>query len=305
MSSFKTFRTIDLILLLDKPRGITSNRALQRVKQLFHAKKVGHTGSLDLIATGLLPICFGKATKFSQFLLNADKSYYVKGRLGIRTASGDSESQIISKRQIPKITKYLLEKVLSRFRCVINQIPSMYSAVKYKGQPLYKLARQGIEIERKMRRVSIYELVLLEYNDEFIELYVHCSKGTYIRTLIDDLGEALGCGAHVVVLRRLRVSHYRADQMIQLAHLEREYDEINYKILDRYLYPLETMVSHFPIITLSHSEAFYLQQGQTIMVSQAPDSGFVRLYDLNNCFFGIGEMLSNSRIIPRQLLKMG
>ena len=294
---------MDLILLLDKPSGITSNRALQRVKQLFHVKKIGHTGTLDLLATGLLPICFGEATKFSQFLLNADKIYYVKGRLGIRTASGDSESQVISKRHVPKITKRLLEKILSQFRCVINQVPSMYSALKYKGQPLYKLARQGVEIERKLRQVSIYELALLKYDNESIELYVHCSKGTYIRTLIDDVGEALGCGAHVVILRRIGVAHYREDQMIQLAHLEREYDEANYKILNRYLYPLETMVSHFPAIKLPNSVAFYLQQGQVVIVPQAPISGFVQLYDLNNRFFGVGEVLSGSRIAPRQLLK--
>ncbi|AIT62892.1 tRNA pseudouridine(55) synthase TruB [Coxiella burnetii] len=296
-------RPVDGVLLLDKPGGMTSNEALQRVKRLFHAKKAGHTGSLDPLATGLLPICLGEATKFSQFLLEADKSYSVKGRLGVRTASGDSESHILTERPIPKLTKRALEKTLSAFRGVIDQTPSMYSALKHKGQPLYKLARQGIEVERKTRQVTIYELTLLDWDNESIELYVHCSKGTYIRTLLDDVGEALGCGAHVVALRRLRVAHYHEDQMIKLAHLEREYDKANYTGLDRYLLPLETMVSHFPAIKLSSSTAFYLQQGQAAMVPNAPTHGFVRLRDQNDQFIGIGEILSDARIAPRRLIQ--
>lgn len=254
-------RTVNGVLLLDKPQGMTSNKALQSMKQLFHAKKAGHTGSLDPLATGMLPICLGTATKFAQFLLDANKAYYVKGRLGIRTASGDRESHVIAERPVHKITKHLLEKTLFRFRGLIDQTPSMYSALKHKGQPLYKLARRGIEVERKTRQVNIGELDLLKWGSNFVDLYVHCSKGTYIRTLVDDLGEALGCGAHVVVLRRLSVAHYREDQVISLAQLEREYDKENESALDHYLLPLALIVSHFPVLKLSTSTTCYVKQG--------------------------------------------
>ena len=297
-------RAVDGILLLDKPQGMTSNEALQRMKKLFHAKKAGHTGSLDPLATGMLPICLGKATKFAQFLLDAKKSYYVKGRLGIRTSSGDKESQIIAERPVHKITKYLLEKTLSRFRGLIEQTPPMYSALKYKGQPLYKLARRGIEVERKTRQVSIDKLDLLKWGSDFVDLYVYCSKGTYVRTLIDDLGEALGCGAHVVILRRLSVAHYREEQIIPLAQLERGYNKEDEDALDHYLLPLEIMVSHFPVLRLS-TTAFCEQQGQAIMVPKIPSiHGFIRLYDVNDHFIGIGEVLSDTRIVIRRLAQI-
>lgn len=299
-------RAIDGVLLLDKPSGMTSNDAVQRIKKLFHAKKAGHTGSLDPLANGMLPICLGEATKFSQYLLDADKAYYVKARLGIRTASGDSAGEIIAERPIPKITKRLLEKTLSSFRGVIEQTPSMYSALKYKGQPLYKLARQGIEVERKPRQVMIDELNLLGWNDEEVELYVHCSKGTYIRTLMDDLGETLNCGAHVIALRRLMVMHYHENQMISLMRLEQGYDESNSAALDLYLLPIESMVVNLPMLKLNQLTTFYLQQGQAVMVPYAPASGFVRLRNYNDQFIGIGEMLGDSHpqtAAPHRLIK--
>ena len=296
-------RTIGGVLLLDKPSGMTSNDAVQRIKKLFYAKKVGHTGSLDPLANGMLPICLGEATKFSQYLLDADKAYYVKVRLGIRTASGDSEGKIIGKRPIPKITKCLLEKTLSLFRGIIKQTPSMYSALKYKGKPLYKLARQGVEVERKPRQVMIDELNLLDWNDEEVELYVHCSKGTYIRTLIDDLGETLNCGAYVIVLRRLMVMHYHENQMIPLIQLEQGYDESNPAALDLYLLPIESMVLNFPVLKLNQLTNFYLQQGRAVTVPHPPVSGFVRLRNYNDQFIGVGEVLSDARIAPRRLIK--
>ncbi|WP_211924127.1 tRNA pseudouridine(55) synthase TruB [Coxiella endosymbiont of Amblyomma nuttalli] len=296
-------RAISGILLLNKLSGMTSNNAVQRIKKLFHAKKVGHTGSLDPLAEGMLPICLGEATKFSQYLLDSNKTYYVKVRLGIRTASGDSEGKIIAERPIPKITKHLLEKTLSLFRGVIEQTPSMYSALKYKGQPLYKLARQGIKVERKARRVTIDALNVLNWNDEEIEFYVHCSKGTYIRTLMDDIGETLNCGAHVVALRRLMVMHYRESQMIPLVQLEQEYDASNLTALDLYLLPVESMILHFPALKLNQLTTLYLQQGRIVMISHALSSGFVRLRNYNDQFIGIGEILSDARIAPRRLIK--
>ena len=296
-------RAVDGVLLLDKPQGMTSNEALQRMKQLFHAKKAGHTGSLDPLATGMLPICLGKATKFAQFLLDANKAYYVKGRLGIRTASGDKESQIIAERPVHKITKYLLEKTLSRFCGLIEQIPPMYSALKYKGQPLYKLARRGIKVERKTRQVSIDKLDLLKWGSDFVDLYVHCSKGTYVRTLIDDLGEALGCGAHVIILRRLSVAHCREEQIIPLAQLEQGYDKEDEDALDHYLLPLEIMVSHFPVLRLSITD-FCEQQGQAIIVPKMSSmQGFIRLHDADDHFIGIGEVLSDTQIVIRRLAR--
>lgn len=299
---YKKQHTTDGVLLLDKPSGMTSNDVVQRIKKLFHIKKVGHTGSLDPLANGMLPICLGEATKFAQYLLDADKAYYVKMRLGVRTASGDSEGEIIAERPIPKITKRLLEKTLSSFRGVIEQTPSMYSAIKYKGKPLYKLARQGVEVERKPRQVLIDELNLLDWNDKEIELYVHCSKGTYIRTLTDDLGEILDCGAHVTALRRLMVMHYRENQMVSLARLEQRYNESNIDALDLYLLPIESMVLHFPALKLNQLATFYLQKGLTVIVPHAPAGGFVRLHNYNDQFMGIGEVLSNTRISPRRLL---
>ena len=259
-------------------------------------KKAGHTGSLDPLANGMLPICLGESTKIAQYLLDAYKAYYVRVQLGIRTTSVDSEGEIIAERPIPKITKCLLEKTLSLFRGVIEQTPSMYSAIKYKGKPLYKLARQGIEVERKPRQVIIDELNLLDWNDKEIELYVHCSKGTYIRTLTDDLGETLNCGAHVIALRRLMVMYYCENQMISLVRLEQKYDESNLAALDLYLLPTESMVLNFPVLKLNQLTTFYLQKGLAVMVPHALVRGFVRLRNYNNQFIGIGEVLSNTRI---------
>ena len=300
----KSKRTVNGVFLLDKPNGMTSNEALQRVKRLFGAKKAGHTGSLDPIAVGMLPICFGEATKFSQFLLDANKTYQVKAKLGVRTASGDSEGEIIAERNVPKITRREIEKTLAMFRGTIEQVPSMYSALKYQGQPLYKLARQGIEVERKARPVTIYELTLLEYNEDCVTLYVYCSKGTYVRTLIDDFGEALGCGAHVNALRRMTVSHYPTDQMITLLQLEHERDEKNIAALDRYLLPIESMVFNFPSIKLEQTTHFYLCQGQAVMVPHSPTEGLVRLHDCYDRFVGIGEVLGDGKIAPRRLVKV-
>lgn len=295
-------RAVHGILLLDKPRGMSSNQALQIVKRLFAAKKAGHTGSLDPLADGMLPLCFGGATRLSEFLLTADKKYRVTMQLGIRTATGDSEGEILSQRQPPHLTAQALEKIFERFRGEIEQTPSMYSALKHKGQPLYQLARRGITIERKSRRLTIYALNLLNFSADTIEFDLHCSKGTYVRTLVDDMGELLGCGAHVTALRRLSVGGYDEADMIPLAALEAQSETGSVETLDSYLLPVHSAVAHWPSLTLAENTAFYLRQGNAVVVPHAPLSGWVQLSDKQGRFLGVGEILPDGKVAPRRLV---
>ena len=285
------------ILLLDKPSGISSHAALQKVKRLFRAKKVGHTGSLDPLASGMLPLCFGEATKFSQYLLAADKKYWVQAQLGIRTASGDSDSEVIATREVPALEKQQVDHQLQSFRGHIKQIPPMYSALKHQGQPLYKLARQGIEIERQSRDVTIYALDLLDYHDQTLTFEMHCSKGTYVRTLVDDLGELLGCGAHVITLRRLSVAQYLENTM-------RTLETLTQSTLEQCLLPTESMIPSWPSVNLTEEHWYYLRQGQAVMVSDAPAAGWVQLFSANGSFVGVGEMDHNGKVAPRRLMIM-
>lgn len=291
---------IDGILLLDKPSGMSSNEALQVVKRIYNAKKAGHTGSLDPIATGMLPICFGEATKFSQFLLESDKRYLVTGKLGETTASSDSEGEVISKRDIAGISAAKIETVLSQFRGKISQIPSMFSALKHKGEPLYKLARQGIEVERAPRDITIFELKFLEFNGDLLTLEVHCSKGTYVRTLIADIGEALGCGAHVVALRRLTVGPFKEQQMVNL-DLLKELSSNNQE-LQKLLLPTDSMLNGWNEVQLANDMVFYVRQGNSIVVPKAPTSGMLKLVTKSGEFIGVGEVLPDGKIAPRRLL---
>jgi tRNA pseudouridine55 synthase len=298
----KQQRKVNGILLLDKPPQLTSNEALQLVKRFFQAKKAGHTGSLDPIATGMLPLCFGEATKFSQFLLDADKSYFVVGQLGVATASGDSEGKIIETRDASKITAKQIEKVCQQFQGVISQIPSMFSAIKFHGEPLYKLARQGIEIERQPREVTIHKLQFLKLENSQAHFYVSCSKGTYIRTLIADIGEALGCGAHVIQLRRLSVGPFQEKQMISLDTLEKLVENNQLAALDLMLLPIDSMLSAWNRIQLSKEMIYYMRQGNPLVVPAAPTSGWVKLYDKNDEFLGVGEILPDGKVAPRKLI---
>lgn len=231
-------REIHGILLLDKPKGISSNAALQIAKRLFKARKAGHTGSLDPIASGLLPICFGEATKFSRFLLEADKHYQTTACLGIRTDTGDAEGNMLSEHSVPDLNAADLERILERFRGNISQIPPMFSAIKHQGQPLYKLARQGIIIDREARDIVIKDLTLLALEGNLVHLEIRATKGTYVRTLVEDIGEALGCGAHVVELRRLGSGPYTADQMISFEILEHILEQEGIEKLESYLFPV-------------------------------------------------------------------
>jgi tRNA pseudouridine55 synthase len=302
MSKYQS-RNLDGILLLDKPTGISSNGALQMAKRLFRAKKAGHSGSLDPIASGLLPIFFGESTKFSQFLLEADKHYQVTAQLGIKTNTGDTEGHVIATRPVRPFTEAEIEAALVPFRGLIAQIPPMFSALKHKGQPLYKLARQGIEIERVSREIRVYDLNIRAYEGDKLSLYIKATKGTYVRTLVEDIGEALGCGAHVVTLRRVGAGPYTEAQMIPMSVLETLSEQEDWAQLDACLLPLDSSVSTWPELMLSEAAAFYLMQGQPVLVPYAPRTGWVRLLLKNNKFVGVGEILEDGRVAPRRLLK--
>ncbi len=295
-------RDVNGILLLDKPSGITSNDALQQVKRLFFAKKAGHTGSLDPLASGVLPICMGEATKVSAFLLDADKRYEVRCQLGVKTTTADAEGEVISTRPVEAYSDAQIEAVLEQFRGPIEQIPPMYSALKHEGQRLYKLARQGVEVEREPRPVDIHELVLSGRGDDWLDIAVHCSKGTYVRTLVEDIGEQLGCGAHVSMLRRTAVGPYDDAQLVTLEQLQAVKDE-DKRATDKLLLPIESALTQWPDVRLSADAAFYLRQGQAVLVPRAPTSGWVRVYEGEHTFLGMGEILDDGRVAPRRMMK--
>jgi len=297
-------RPLDGILLLDKPAGITSNGALQQVKRLYGAAKAGHTGSLDPIATGVLPICFGEATKFSQYLLDSDKRYETTISLGAQTATGDREGEIVAKTPVPLLTEEVVERCLGRFRGEIHQTPSMYSAIKKDGQPLYKLARQGIEVEREARPVTIFELVLRGMGPETLDLGVHCSKGTYIRSLAEDIGTELGCGAHVAELRRTGVGQFSIEDAVSMDTVVGRSGD-GPEGMDPLLLPIQEAVVNLPRVELSEHTGAYLLQGQPVQVSSAPKAGLVQLFHslgTEERFIGIGEVLDDGKIAPRRLI---
>jgi len=292
------------VLVLDKPQGISSSDAVQQVKRLFAAQKVGHTGSLDPLATGVLPLCFGEATKFSQFLLSSDKKYWTRIKLGVATETGDSDGEIFAQQDASHVTQDDVEAVLPQFRGDIKQVPSMYSALKHKGQPLYKLARQGIEVEREARCVSIFSNELVQFADGLFELEIHCSKGTYIRTIAEDIGAALGVGAHVVALHRRAAGPFDESDMVSMDTLQSQRDKG--ESLDKFLQPIASAVGQWPEVVLSDATAFYVRQGQPVQVAHAPTQGWVRLSERSNSeenrFLGVGEVLDDGRIAPRRLV---
>lgn len=300
-------RDINGILLLDKPPGFSSNDVLQKIKRLFGANRAGHTGALDPLATGMLPICLGEATKFSQFLLNADKHYHVIARLGQRTDTSDAAGKLLDEKEI-KFTQAQLDNALESLRGESLQIPSMYSALKYQGRPLYDYARQGIEVERETRAISIFDLQFIRWQGHDLELQIHCSKGTYIRTLIDDLGELLGCGAHVSQLRRLQVATYPPERMLTLTQLNTIVESTPsspYPMLDPLLLPMDSAVVNFPEVNLSPVVAAYLKQGQPVQVSSAPVEGMVRITEgEGRHFIGIGIIDDDGRVAPKRLVNV-
>jgi tRNA pseudouridine55 synthase len=297
-------RNISGILLLDKPHGMTSNDALQRIKRIYKAAKAGHTGSLDPLATGLLPVCLGSATKFSVFLLDADKRYRVRVRLGITTTTADAEGDVVRMEPADNVREPSLRKALGRFVGTIEQLPPMYSAVKHQGERLYKLARRGIEVERTPRTVDIFRIQLVEFDPPDFEIDVHCSKGTYVRVLAADLGEALGCGGHVTRLRRTGVGPYIEHEtgFATLEEIEQHAAAEGFDALDALLLPLESALGYWPSVRLSEDAAFYLRQGQAVLVPQAPTQGLVRLYDPSEKFIGVGSILDDGKVQPKRLL---
>lgn len=303
-------RPVDGIILLDKPTGITSNSALQKVKNIFFAEKAGHTGALDPLATGMLPICFGEATKFSQFLLDSDKRYRVIAKLGERTNTSDSDGEVVETREV-KVSLGDLERSIASFRGDTMQVPSMFSALKHEGKPLYEYARAGIEVPREARKITVYEITLLRFEGHEVEMEVHCSKGTYIRTIVDDLGEMLGCGAHVTMLRRIGVSKYPYERMVTLEQLEalleqaREQDIQPREQLDPLLLPLDSAVQDLREVNLIPAVASYALQGQAVNIPNAPAEGEVVRMTVGEerTFIGVGETDAEGMLKPRRLVR--
>ncbi|WP_339461641.1 tRNA pseudouridine(55) synthase TruB [Pseudomonas sp. EA_105y_Pfl2_R69] len=294
-------RAVDGIILLDKPKGFSSNAALQKVRWLLNAEKAGHTGSLDPLATGVLPLCFGEATKFSQYLLDADKGYETLMQLGVTTTTADAEGEVLERRPVT-VGRAEIEAVLPRFRGEISQIPPMYSALKRDGQPLYKLARAGEVVEREPRSVTIARLELLGCEAGQARLAVDCSKGTYIRTLVEDIGQLLGCGAHVAELRRTKAGPFDLSRTVTLEELERVHGEGGNEAVDQFLLPADSGLQHWPLLQFSEHSSFYWLQGQPVRAPEAPKFGMVRVQDHNGRFIGIGEVSEDGRIAPRRLI---
>ncbi|SFD13152.1 tRNA pseudouridine55 synthase [Pseudomonas citronellolis] len=295
-------RAVNGVLVLDKPRGMSSNQALQKVRWLLNAEKAGHTGSLDPLATGVLPLCFGEATKFSQYLLDADKGYETVAQLGVTTTTGDAEGEVLEERQVT-VGREALEAVLPRFRGEIEQVPPMYSALKKDGQPLYKLARAGEVVEREARSVTIARLELLAFEAPCATLAVSCSKGTYIRTLVEDIGRELDCGAHVAALRRTQAGPFGLAQAVTLEELVQAHAEGGNEALDRFLLPVDAGLEHWPLLQLSEHSAYYWLHGQPVRAPEAPKFGMLRVQDHEGRFIGIGEVTDDGRIAPRRLIR--
>ena len=290
-------RAVSGVLLLDKAPGISSNTALQQVKRLFQAEKAGHTGNLDPIATGLLPVCFGEATKFSHYLLDANKCYQARFKLGTTTTTGDIEGEILSQRPV-EVTLDQVEQVLKHFVGPIRQIPPMYSALKHQGKALYTYARAGVEISRAPREVSIYSLKLEEFSGDELSVTVHCSKGTYIRVLGEDIGAALGCGAHMIALRRTETGNFNLTNAVNLSQLELMTSEQR----DATLLPADCLLAGLPKVRLDSESAYYLQQGQSVWQAGQSRTGQVSLYGPEGVFLGLGEVTDEGKIAPKRLV---
>ena len=298
-------RRVDGILVLDKPAGMSSNAALQRAKGIFFARKAGHTGSLDPLATGVLPLCFGEATKLSQYLLGADKEYITKLCLGVRTDTGDADGAIVEELSAAAVGLAAVQEALARFRGRIMQVPPMYSALKRGGVPLYELARRGQEVEREPREVEISELECLGFDGgerATLELRVKASKGTYVRTLAEDIGRVLGCGAHVIALRRTCSGPFGIGDAVSLETLEALRDARDFAALDALLLPAESAVAHLPEVRVGESACFYLAQGQAVMATGTAASGLVRIAGPDGELRGIGEITDDCRVAPRRMM---
>lgn len=314
MARRKKGRNINGVILVDKHQGQSSNRILQQVKWAFNANKAGHTGALDPLATGMLPICLGEATKFSQFLLDTDKTYIVTAKLGVRTTTSDADGEVVSEQAVNVNHNVLLDAVAS-FKGESEQVPSMYSALKHEGRPLYYYARKGIEVPRKSRPITVYSIEMNRFAGDEVDMTVHCSKGTYIRTIVDDLGEKLGCGAHVIMLRRTKVGHYPTDAMISTEQLQTMGEQAreaadgveestlklgDYKKLDALLLPMDTAPSLLPEVTINQADEKAFNHGNPVIVADA-QQGIVRVYNQAKLFLGVGDV-SNKTLAPKRVV---
>ncbi len=296
-------REINGIVLFDKPLGLSSNQALQRVRRLFNAAKAGHTGSLDPAASGLLPVCLGQATRISGLLLDADKTYRVTGRLGTRTDSGDLDGEVIENREVPSLDADTMESALARFRGRVEQVPPMYSALKHEGKRLYELAREGKTVERKARTIDFHEITLESLSPTEFTLRVHSSKGAYIRTLVEDIGAALGCGAVVIELRRIGLGPWSMGEQstYRLEELEAMAADGGLEALDRVILPIDSALGAYPAVVLDAASVTPIRHGHPVFVPNAPQTGWFRLYSPDDLFLGMGEVLDDGRTAPRRL----
>lgn len=300
MGRRKKGRELDGVILVDKPTGASSNQILQKVRWIFDAKKAGHTGALDPLASGMLPVCFGNATKFAQFSLDADKTYEVTAKLGIRTTTSDADGDVVSTNDV-NVSPELLATALEQFRGPIKQVPSMFSALKHQGKPLYHYARQGITIDRPPRDITIHKLTLTRFEQDEVDLTVHCSKGTYIRSLVDDLGQLLGCGAYVTRLHRTAVAGYTGCGMFLPSQLELLKEEQNFNALDALLLPMDKPIEHLPITSISDADTEKFLHGQQLPC-EANEEGIVRVYQQScHAFKGIA-LLDSGQLLPKRLI---
>jgi len=293
------WRRIDGVLLLDKPHGIESNAALQAVRRLYRAEKAGHAGTLDPLATGLLPILFGEATKFGGVLLNGDKRYDAEITLGMTTTTGDAEGDVVERRTVG-VSRHDVERVARRFVGQIAQVPPMYSALKRGGRPLYAYARAGVVLERAPRNVAVYELQVLAFEGDRLAITVRCGKGTYIRVLAEDIGQALGCGAHLAGLRRTAVGRFAITDAVAFASLEALSDAER----DARLQPIYALVLELPVVRLDSVAARRFTQGQAVD-AQSDCRGMVRVHGQDGAFVGTGEMDASGELRPRRLVRQG
>jgi tRNA pseudouridine55 synthase len=291
-------RNVNGVLLLDKPLGFSSNQALQKVKWLFQATKAGHTGTLDPLATGLLPICLGEATKFAQYVTDADKTYVATIKLGVTTTTGDAEGEVLSTSPV-KISQTQFEAVAQQFIGEISQVPPMYSALKHEGKALYHYAREGVDIGRQARLISIKNIKVNEFLGDIAQITVTCSKGTYIRTLAEDIGNALGCGAHLIGLRRSETAGYLLPQALTITQLE----ALPIEARDAQLLPVDSAIAYLPKVTLNDDAAHFIMQGQAVWLAGKSPAGDLRLYDENNNFLGLGFLQDDGKIAPKRLIQ--
>ena len=294
----RTKRNVNGVLLLDKPIGFSSNQALQKAKWLYQAAKAGHTGTLDPLATGLLPLCFGEATKFAHYLTDADKTYVATLKLGVTTNTGDAEGEVLTTQSV-NVSRSQFEQACQKFLGEISQVPPMFSALKHEGKAMYEYARAGIEIERKARLITIHYIAVEDFKQDEAVITVTCTKGTYIRTLAEDIGKLLGCGAHLIGLRRTATANYKIAQTITLEQLE----AMTLEQREAALLPEDSAVQHLPEITLDGDSVFYLQQGQGVWKSGAVPKGLLRLYSEQQDFLGLGELSSDGKVAPKRLIR--